>query len=147
MTAEVSELRLRYLKVSCMDLALVVGTRPEMIKMSPVIKKLRERRVEFCFIMTGQHYDYSMSMKLVEELGLPAPSSSFQLENSKPAAQIGEMMTNLEPILEMDLPVIFVPCIPCILGQVAVFVNLAYTMRLLAYLACACFLLLVISTH
>ena len=82
-----------------LEVAIVVGTRPEIIKMAPVIKKLTERELKFCFVLTGQHYEYEMSMQFVEELGLPQPTTSFRLENSKPASQIGEMMTNLEPIL------------------------------------------------
>jgi UDP-N-acetylglucosamine 2-epimerase (non-hydrolysing) len=83
-----------------MEIALVVGTRPEIIKMSPVINALRRRNVEFCFIITGQHHDYDMSMRFIEELRLPPPTSSFRLDNCKPASQIGEMMEKLERALE-----------------------------------------------
>jgi len=68
--------------------------------MSPVIKLLTERGVKFAFILTGQHYDYEMSMRFVEELGLPAPTSQLKLKNHKPASQIGEIMVGLERILE-----------------------------------------------
>jgi len=78
----------------------VVGTRPEIVKMAPVINDLRARNLEFCFVVTGQHYDYDMSMLFVEELRLPAPTSSFRLDTSKPASQIGEIMEKLERVLE-----------------------------------------------
>lgn len=68
--------------------------------MSPVINTLKERNVEFCFVVTGQHHDYDMSTQFIDELRLPVPSSSFRLDNSKPALQIGEMMGKLGPILE-----------------------------------------------
>jgi len=71
-----------------------------MIKMAPVVKELGKRGIEFCFITTGQHYDYEMSMQFIEELNLPRPTVSFRLGNSKPASQIGEMMARLEPALE-----------------------------------------------
>jgi UDP-N-acetylglucosamine 2-epimerase (non-hydrolysing) len=83
-----------------LEIALVVGTRPEIIKMSPVIKTLRKRNMEFCFVLTGQHYEYDMSMQFVEELSLPKPTACFRLENSSPASQIGEMMVKLEPVLK-----------------------------------------------
>lgn len=83
-----------------LEVAIVVGTRPEIIKMAPVIRKFTERELKFCFVLTGQHYDYEMSKQFVEELDLPAPTVTLKLENSKPPSQIGEMMTNLEPILE-----------------------------------------------
>jgi UDP-N-acetylglucosamine 2-epimerase (non-hydrolysing) len=83
-----------------LKIALVVGTRPEIIKMSPVVNVLRERGIEFCLILTGQHKDYDMSMRFIEELGLPPPTCSFKLAKSKPASLIGEIMTRLERTLE-----------------------------------------------
>ena len=83
-----------------MSIAVVVGTRPEIIKMAPVVKELERRGIDFVFIHTGQHYDYEMSRVFLEELGLPNPHESFELENSNPAAQIGEMMIKLERALE-----------------------------------------------
>jgi len=83
-----------------MSIAIVVGTRPEIIKMAPVIKELEKRGIEFAFIHSGQHYDYEMSQVFIEELGLPRPYESFELENSNPASQMGEMMIKLEEVLE-----------------------------------------------
>uniref|UniRef100_A0A7J2U424 UDP-N-acetylglucosamine 2-epimerase (Non-hydrolyzing) n=1 Tax=Ignisphaera aggregans TaxID=334771 RepID=A0A7J2U424_9CREN len=83
-----------------MSIVIVVGTRPEIIKMAPVIKELEKRRAEFIFIHTGQHYDYEMSKIFIEELALPQPNESFALENANPVAQIGEMMIKLEKALE-----------------------------------------------
>ena len=81
------------------EIAVVVGTRPETIKMAPVIRELEKRRINFVFIHTGQHYDYNMSRQFIAELELPEPDISFELENHKPAAQIGEMMVKLEKSL------------------------------------------------
>lgn len=68
--------------------------------MSPVMKELTKKGVKFAFIFTGQHYDYEMSIRFVEELGLPAPTSLLKLKSHKPASQIGEIMVGLERILE-----------------------------------------------
>jgi len=81
------------------EIAIVVGTRPETIKMAPVIRELEKRGISFVFIHTGQHYDYNMSRQFIVELGLPEPDISFELENHKPAAQIGEMIAKLEKSL------------------------------------------------
>jgi len=86
------------------EIAVVVGTRPETIKMAPVIRELEKRRIEFVFIHTGQHYDYNMSRQFIAELGLPEPDYSFELENHKPASQIGEMMVKLEKSLSKVNP-------------------------------------------
>jgi UDP-N-acetylglucosamine 2-epimerase (non-hydrolysing) len=83
-----------------MSIVVVVGTRPEIIKMAPIIRELEKRGVDFAFIHTGQHYDYEMSQVFLEKLGLPKPHESFALENNNPAAQIGEMMIKLEGSLE-----------------------------------------------
>jgi len=53
------------------NIVVVVGTRPEIIKMAPVIKELEKRGVEYTFVNTGQHYDYEMNQIFIEELGLP----------------------------------------------------------------------------
>ena len=82
-----------------MSVAVVVGTRPEIIKMAPVIKEMEKHGIDFIFIHTGQHYDYEMSRVFLEQLQLPNPHQTFALDNSNPAAQIGEMMIKLEKAL------------------------------------------------
>jgi len=83
-----------------MSIVVIVGTRPEIIKMSPIIKELEKRKLDFIFIHTGQHYDYEMSKIFIKELELPTPLTSFMLNKSNPAAQIGEMMIKLEKTLK-----------------------------------------------
>ncbi|MEM4889322.1 MAG: UDP-N-acetylglucosamine 2-epimerase, partial [Thermosphaera sp.] len=51
-------------------------------------------------VFTRQHYDYDMSKRFIEELGLPNPHIEFRLENSSPTAQIGEIMIKVEKALE-----------------------------------------------
>ncbi|RLG81950.1 MAG: UDP-N-acetylglucosamine 2-epimerase (non-hydrolyzing) [Thermoprotei archaeon] len=83
-----------------MSIVIVVGTRPEIIKMAPIVKELQNRAFDFSFVHTGQHYDYEMNKVFIEELDLPEPDASFILENKNPAAQIGEMMIKLERVIE-----------------------------------------------
>ena len=87
-----------------MSLAIVVGTRPETIKLAPVIKELEKRGISFTFIHTGQHYDYMLSLKFIEELELPKPDYSFKLRSSRPASQMGEMVVKLERVLRRCKP-------------------------------------------
>jgi len=72
--------------------------------MAPVIKEFQERKTDFTFLLTGQHYDYVLSKQLLEELLLPRPSATFKLNNTNPASQIGEMMTKLENTLTQEKP-------------------------------------------
>ncbi len=83
-----------------MTILVVVGTRPEIIKMAPVILELEKNGLEFVFVHTRQHYDYEMSRVFIEELGLPKPHYSFELKGESPPQQIGEMMINLEKVIK-----------------------------------------------
>ncbi len=85
-----------------MTFIIVVGTRPETIKMAPIIRELERQNIPFTFIHTGQHYDYNMSLQFIKELKLPKPDRSFKLINSRPASQIGEMMTKLDRTLDLQ---------------------------------------------
>jgi UDP-N-acetylglucosamine 2-epimerase (non-hydrolysing) len=85
-----------------MTIVIVVGTRPETIKMAPVIRELKKQSIPFTFIHSGQHYDYNMSLQFIKELNLPSPDHSFKLVNNSPASQIGEMMTKLDQTLNVQ---------------------------------------------
>lgn len=50
--------------------AVVVGTRPGIIKMSPLIRELEKRNIDHFVIHTGQHYSYELDRKLFEDLEL-----------------------------------------------------------------------------
>lgn len=78
---------------------LVVGTRPEVIKMAPVIHGLRKNRATFTFVHTGQHYDYNMSRKMIDDLRLPSPDYSFKLRIASPIEIMAQMMLNLRRVM------------------------------------------------
>ncbi len=78
---------------------MVAGTRPEIIKVAPIIREIIARKKSLYFIHTGQHYDYSLSLQMISDLNLPKPNLSFQLRASSPASQIAEIMKNLEYVL------------------------------------------------
>lgn len=59
-------------------IALVLGTRPEIIKMSPVIRLLQKRKRPFILIHTGQHYSYEMDQSFFDDLRLPKPHYRFE---------------------------------------------------------------------
>jgi len=54
-------------------IAIVLGTRPEIIKLSPIIKELGIRRIPFYIVHTGQHYDHNLSGQFFTELGIDPP--------------------------------------------------------------------------
>jgi UDP-N-acetylglucosamine 2-epimerase (non-hydrolysing) len=75
---------------------VVTGTRPEIIKTAPVIRRIVGEGLELCFVHTGQHYDYLLSQQMIHDLNLPTPDKSFILLTRTPAGQISEIMSKLE---------------------------------------------------
>ena len=85
-----------------MKTAIVLGTRPEIIKLAPIINKLQKKNRSIIF--TGQHYDYEMSVRFIEQLGLPRPDYSLKIAHSEPPTQIGEIITKLPKIFKKIKP-------------------------------------------
>jgi UDP-N-acetylglucosamine 2-epimerase (non-hydrolysing) len=85
----------------------IVGTRPNFVKMAPVIARLRERLpgVDHSLIHTGQHYDAAMSEIFFEELGgLPDPDHLLEVGSGTHSQQTARVMERLEPIIESERP-------------------------------------------
>lgn len=80
-----------------MKCAIVLGTRPEIIKLGPIIKKLKKS--ERIIIYSGQHYDYELGLRFFEELRLPMPDYTLKIQNKSPAKQIGKIISSVHDIL------------------------------------------------
>jgi len=80
-------------------IAILVGTRPEIIKMTPVIRECMERKVDFTLIHSNQHYSESMDSIFFEELNLPKPDYNLNVGSGGHSNQIGNILIKLEPIL------------------------------------------------
>jgi UDP-N-acetylglucosamine 2-epimerase (non-hydrolysing) len=78
---------------------VVAGTRPEIIKMAPIIRALNKAHLPSLFIHCGQHYDYNMAQQFIEDLELPTPDYSLQIESSSPGAQTAEILMKMEQII------------------------------------------------
>jgi UDP-N-acetylglucosamine 2-epimerase (non-hydrolysing) len=78
----------------------VIGTRPNMMKMAPLARALREDGAfRLRLIHTGQHYDEAMSGVFLEELGLPEPAFNLQVGPGSHGAQTARMLEGYESIL------------------------------------------------
>jgi len=84
--------------------AVVAGTRPEIIKMAPIIRAIKKTKLPFLFVHCGQHYDYNMSQQFIENLELEAPDYALKIESSSPGAQTAEIMTKIDQLLEKIEP-------------------------------------------
>jgi UDP-N-acetylglucosamine 2-epimerase (non-hydrolysing) len=89
-----------------MRIVHVVGTRPNLVKMAPVIAAVRERLPEArsTVVHTGQHYDRAMSEIFFEELGMPEPDHTLGVGSGTHAEQTARVLERLEPVLATERP-------------------------------------------
>ncbi len=79
-----------------MKIAVVVGTRPEIIKMSPVVRALAARDADHQLIHTGQHYDDYISDIFFKELELQRPNVHLAVGSGSQGEQTGKALMRLE---------------------------------------------------
>jgi len=83
----------------------VVGTRPEIIRLSEVIKKLDETvGIEHILVHTGQNYDYELNEVFFEDLGLRKPNHFLNAAGTNATTTAGQILINIDPILEQENP-------------------------------------------
>lgn len=87
-----------------MKIAIVLGTRPEIIKISPIIDEINKRGIDYTLIHTGQHYDHEMSDQFFVELELPAPNYNIGVGSASHGAQTGKMIEGIEKVLLSEKP-------------------------------------------
>ena len=88
-----------------MKILCVVGARPNLMKMAPIIKALKRLGgVQFMLVHTGQHYDHAMNHRFFEELGLPWPDVNLEVGSASHATQIANTMLRFEPIVKQEAP-------------------------------------------
>lgn len=81
------------------DLLLVVGARPNFIKLAPICKVLQAKNeLSFKIVHTGQHYDEKMSDIFFKELDIPAPDFNLNIGSATHGKQTGSMMIELEKL-------------------------------------------------
>ena len=82
-----------------MKIAIVLGTRPEIIKMSPIMDEIINNDDELITIHTGQHYDLEMSKQFFTDLDLPLPNYNIGIGSNTANKQISIIISELEQIL------------------------------------------------
>jgi len=89
-------------------IALVLGTRPEIIKMYSLIKSFQEEQVDFILIHTNQHYSNNMDSLFFEQLELPLPDYNLNIGSGTHAKQTAKILTSLEKIMIKEKPAMLV---------------------------------------
>lgn len=85
-------------------IGIILGTRPEIIKMSPVITECEEQNLDYFILHTGQHYSYEMDRIFFEMLNLPQPDYNLDAGSGTHASQTGKIMLGIENILLKEQP-------------------------------------------
>ena len=83
---------------------VVVGTRPNFMKMSPIIDQLIDNNIIHKVVHTGQHYDKNMSSKIMADLNFKKPDFFLEASNGTFAEQSSKIMIELEKICSMLKP-------------------------------------------
>ncbi|TFG09357.1 UDP-N-acetylglucosamine 2-epimerase (non-hydrolyzing) [Candidatus Thorarchaeota archaeon] len=87
-----------------MEPMIIVGTRPEIVKMAPVAKELEKRGIRYFLLHTGQHYSEFMSQSFFEDLGLRAPDLNLQIGSGTHAQQTAKALVGIEEAILNETP-------------------------------------------
>ena len=87
-----------------MKISVVLGTRPEIIKMSPVVRLCEDLGLDYFVLHTGQHYAYNMDRVFFEQLVLPDAKYNLDVGSASHAEQTGKMLIKIEQVLKNEKP-------------------------------------------
>jgi UDP-N-acetylglucosamine 2-epimerase (non-hydrolysing) len=86
-----------------MKVVTILGTRPEIIRISCVINRL-EKHINHILVHTGQNYDYELNEIFFEELGIKKPDYFMNVDTSSLGSVYGGIMIKTEEILKKEKP-------------------------------------------
>jgi len=88
-----------------MKVVTIVGTRPEIIRLSRVIDRLdRTNEIEHVLVHTGQNYDYELNGIFFKDLGLRKPDYILDVDTSSLGTVLGGILLKCEPVLRAENP-------------------------------------------
>lgn len=87
-----------------MKLAIVLGTRPEIIKMAPIIRECEKRKLDYFVLHTGQHYSKELDEQIFSDLDLAKPKYNLGVGSQPYRKQVGIMTREIEKIFEKEMP-------------------------------------------
>ena len=83
----------------------IIGTRPEIIRLSSVIAKLEDSKaIEHIIVHTGQNYDYELNEVFFNDFNLKKPDYFLNAAGGSPTETIGKILIAIDPILEKENP-------------------------------------------
>lgn len=87
-----------------MKLAFILGTRPEIIKLSPLVRECLKNKIDYFIIHSNQHYSPKMDQIFFEELNLPNPKYHLNVGSKAREEMICEIISLSTPILRTEKP-------------------------------------------
>jgi len=87
-----------------MKVIIILGTRPEIIKMAPIILELRKKKIAFEIIHTGQHYSQNMDQIFWDSFQLPMPKYRLGIQEKTHARQVAEMLKGIDDVILEEKP-------------------------------------------
>lgn len=82
---------------------VIVGTRPEIIKLSRVVAEL-ERHVEVCLVHSGQNYDYELNQIFFDQLDIRKPDHFLDVVGGSVAETIGQVIARSDAVMAEESP-------------------------------------------
>ena len=87
-----------------MRVSIILGTRPEIVKFSPIIRECEHLSLDYFVIHTGQHYSYNMDRVFFEQLELPEPKYNLAVGSGTHGEQTGKILIETERVLLEEKP-------------------------------------------
>lgn len=85
-------------------IAIILGTRPEIIKMSPIIRECKRMSLNYFTLHTGQHYSYKLDKIFFHELKLSETIYNLAVGSGSHAEETGKMLIGIEEVLLREKP-------------------------------------------
>lgn len=85
-------------------ISIVLGTRPEIIKMWSIIKKCEHLGLDYFLLHSGQHYSYNLDRVFFEQLGLSEAKYNLEAGSGTHAEQTSKILVGVEKVLSKEKP-------------------------------------------
>jgi UDP-N-acetylglucosamine 2-epimerase (non-hydrolysing) len=86
------------------EVTIILGTRPEIIKLAPVIRECETRDLPYTLLHTGQHYSEELDEVFFDQLELPTPDYNLQVGSKSHGQQTADMIAGIEELLLEESP-------------------------------------------
>lgn len=87
-----------------MKISIILGTRPEIIKLSPIIREFQKQQLDFFIVHTNQHYSENMDAVFFKELELPQPKYNLGVGSGLHGEMTSKMLMGIEKVLIKEKP-------------------------------------------